>query len=77
MAVHLRAACVAPSPNSDRLGGFLCGYLVDGQFQVTVPREVYVLCATESVAFDGASPHRMRNLGCSPARAIWFTHGGT
>lgn len=54
--------------------GFEYGYVLEGEFEITVGFESFVVRAGESVGFDSAVPHLMRNPGDVPARGIWFVH---
>jgi DNA-binding XRE family transcriptional regulator/mannose-6-phosphate isomerase-like protein (cupin superfamily) len=50
------------------------GYLLEGELEVTVGFEVFVLRAREAIGFDSATPHLFRNRGSVPARGIWVVH---
>jgi len=50
------------------------GYLLEGELEVTVGFEVFILRAREAIGFDSAIPHLFRNRGSVPARGIWVVH---
>jgi transcriptional regulator with XRE-family HTH domain len=63
------------STNDDRMlqhAGSEFGYLLEGELEVTVGFDVFVLHSGEALGFDSAQPHLFRNLGDTPARGIWF-----
>jgi len=45
--------------------------LLEGQLQVTIAGESYLLEAGDSLSFKSHLPHRWDNIGESPARVIW------
>lgn len=47
------------------------GFIVEGQLEVTVDDEVYVLEEGDSIYFRSHLPHRMRRIGDTPCRSIW------
>jgi transcriptional regulator with XRE-family HTH domain len=55
--------------------GFEYGYVVSGALEVTVGNEVFVLREGESLGFDSAIPHQLRNIGAEDFHGIWFVHG--
>lgn len=62
------------STNDGRMlqhAGMEFGYLLEGELEVTVGFEVFVLRAGEALGFDPAQPHLFRNLSDTPARGIW------
>lgn len=62
------------STNDGRMlqhAGMEFGYLLEGELEVTVGFEVFVLRAGEALGFDPAQPHLFRNLSDQPARGIW------
>jgi transcriptional regulator with XRE-family HTH domain len=52
--------------------GYEYGYLLEGELEVTVGFDSFVLHAGDAVGFDSAVPHLFRNPGAIPARGIWF-----
>ncbi len=61
------------TPNGGMLrhGGYECGYLLEGELEITVGFESTVVHAGEAVGFDCSVPHLFRNPGTVPARGIW------
>ncbi len=57
-----------------RHDGYDYGYLFEGELQVTLGFEEFLLRAGEAIAFDSSIPHRFRNPGTTTARGIWFIH---
>jgi quercetin dioxygenase-like cupin family protein len=55
--------------------GFEYGYVISGVLEVTVGDEVFVLRDGESLGFDSAIPHLLRNIGSEDFHGIWFVHG--
>jgi len=55
--------------------GYEYGYVLSGEFEVTIGNEVFVLRAGESIGFDCSIPHVFRNIGDVPVEGIWFIHG--
>jgi transcriptional regulator with XRE-family HTH domain len=63
------------STNDDRMlqhAGSEYGFLLEGELEITVGFEVFLLHAGEALGFDSSQPHLFRNLGDTPARGIWF-----
>lgn len=54
--------------------GYEYGYLIEGQLEVTVGFDVFVLRAGESFGLDSSTPHLFKNTGDVPARGIWCVH---
>jgi transcriptional regulator with XRE-family HTH domain len=54
--------------------GFEYGYVIRGQLEVTIGDEVFVLKSGESLGFDSAIPHGLRNSGTDLFEGIWFLH---
>jgi transcriptional regulator with XRE-family HTH domain/mannose-6-phosphate isomerase-like protein (cupin superfamily) len=50
------------------------GILLEGELEVTLGFEVFVLHAGEAIGFDSTIPHLFRNPGTTPARGIWVMH---
>jgi quercetin dioxygenase-like cupin family protein/DNA-binding XRE family transcriptional regulator len=57
-----------------RHDGYDYGYLLEGELQVTLGFEDFLLHAGEAIGFDSSIPHRFKNPGTTPARGIWFVH---
>ena len=55
--------------------GYEYGYVIEGQFEVTVGGEVFIIKSGESIGFDSTIPHIFRNPGETPAVGIWLIHG--
>ena len=51
--------------------GIECGYILEGELQVTVGKEVYTLKAGDSISFCAESPHLKANRGLSRSVSIW------
>jgi transcriptional regulator with XRE-family HTH domain len=51
--------------------GFEYGYVLEGELEVTVGFETVRLAAGDSLGFDSAVPHLIRNVTDSTARGIW------
>ena len=68
------------STNDNRMlqhAGSEFGYLLEGELEITVGFEKFMLKAGESLGFDSAMPHLLSNLGDVPARGIWFVRHPT
>ena len=50
------------------------GILLEGELEVTLGFDVFVLHAGEAIGFDSTIPHLFRNPGTTPARGIWVMH---
>jgi transcriptional regulator with XRE-family HTH domain len=61
------------TPNGGMLrhGGYECGYLLEGELEITVGFESTIVRSGEAVGFDCSVPHLFRNPGTVPARGIW------
>ena len=55
--------------------GYEYGYVLAGEVEVEVGDEVFTLRAGESLGFDSAIPHVLRNVGTEMFEGIWFVHG--
>jgi hypothetical protein len=63
------------STNDDRMlqhAGSEFGFLLEGELEITVGFDVFMLHPGEALGFDSSQPHLFRNLGDVPARGIWF-----
>jgi transcriptional regulator with XRE-family HTH domain len=63
------------STNDNRMlqhAGSEFGYLLEGELEITVGFEVFILRAGEALGFDSATPHLLSNKTDRPARGIWF-----
>jgi transcriptional regulator with XRE-family HTH domain len=47
------------------------GFVLEGELEVTVDNEVYVLKEGDSISYRSHLPHRMRRIGDAPCRSIW------
>jgi transcriptional regulator with XRE-family HTH domain len=56
--------------------GYEYAYLVEGELQILVGFEGFVLKAGESMTLDSSMPHLFTNLGTGAARGIWCVHRG-
>jgi transcriptional regulator with XRE-family HTH domain len=62
------------STNSDRMlrhTGYECGYLLEGELEITAGFETVTMHAGDALGFDSSIPHLFRNRGTVPARGIW------
>jgi transcriptional regulator with XRE-family HTH domain len=48
------------------------GYLVEGELEVTVGFEVFIIRAGDAIGFDSSTPHLLTNKSDQPARGVWF-----
>jgi DNA-binding XRE family transcriptional regulator/mannose-6-phosphate isomerase-like protein (cupin superfamily) len=54
-----------------RHDGFECGYLLEGELEITVGFESSIIHRGEAIGFDSSTPHLLRNPGKVVARGIW------
>lgn len=54
--------------------GFEYGYVLEGELEITLGFEVFMLRAGDAVGLNSSIPHLLRNRGDVPARGIWFVH---
>jgi transcriptional regulator with XRE-family HTH domain len=54
-----------------RHAGFEYGWLLDGELEVIVGFDSFVLRAGDAIGFDSATPHLFRNHGTVDARGVW------
>ncbi len=47
------------------------GFVLEGQYEVTVGDEIYVLDEGDSISYPSHLPHKMRVVGDRPSRSIW------
>jgi len=47
------------------------GFVLEGELEVTVDDEVYVLKEGDSISFRSHLPHRMKRIGDAPCKSIW------
>ena len=47
------------------------GFVLEGELEVTVDDEVYVLREGDSISFRSHLPHRMKRIGEAPCKSIW------
>lgn len=55
--------------------GWEYGYVLEGEIAVTIGTETFHLRAGESLGFDSAIPHLLRNPGDTQFVGLWFVHG--
>ena len=55
--------------------GWEYGYVLEGELEVTIGDEVFHLRPGESLGFDSAIPHVLRNPGIVQFQGLWFVHG--
>jgi mannose-6-phosphate isomerase-like protein (cupin superfamily) len=63
------------STTDDRMlqhAGFECGFLLEGELEITIGFDTFTMRPGDSVGFDSAIPHIFRNLGEIPARGVWY-----
>lgn len=48
-----------------------CGYVIEGEMELTVAGKVYHLGAGSTFSFRSSLPHSYRNTGQSPVRIVW------
>ena len=48
------------------------GLILSGTLEVTVGFDTYELGPGDSVSFESSTPHRLRNVGAEPVRAVWY-----
>lgn len=65
-------ASSAERGESMRHSGREYSIVIEGTLHAQIGFETYVLNAGDSLAFDSTIPHRFRNEGSEPMRAIWF-----
>jgi transcriptional regulator with XRE-family HTH domain len=51
--------------------GSECGWLMEGELEITVGFEVFTLHAGEAIGFDSSTPHLLANKTDRVARGIW------
>jgi transcriptional regulator with XRE-family HTH domain len=82
-AVNFMKIAYAPGATSTAGGdlathdGYEYGYVLRGELEVTIGEEVFLLHEGESLGFDSAIPHVLRNPGPDGFEGIWFVHGRT
>lgn len=59
-----------------RHAGFEFGYLIEGELEITVGFEVFMLHAGEAIGFDSAVPHLLANKTDRVTRGIWCVRHG-
>jgi len=65
----------SPQDAYQRHAGHEWAYLVSGVLQVRIGFDEFVLESGDSISFDSTIPHRLENIGDTPAHAIWFVLG--
>jgi transcriptional regulator with XRE-family HTH domain/quercetin dioxygenase-like cupin family protein len=82
-AVNFMKITYAPGATSTAGGdlvsheGYEYGYVLEGQVEVTIGDDVFLLHEGESLGFDSAIPHVLRNPGTGQFQGLWFVHGTT
>lgn len=82
-AVNFMKIVYAPGKTSTTSGdlathdSYEYGYVLKGELEVTIGEEVFLLHEGESLGFDSAIPHVLRNPGPDMFEGIWFVHGRT
>ena len=65
------------STSDDRMlqhDGFEYGYVLEGEFEITLGFDVFTIRAGEAMGLNSSIPHLLRNRGTVPARGIWCVH---
>ena len=65
------------STSDDRMlqhDGFEYGYVLEGEFEITLGFDVFTIRAGEAMGLNSSVPHLLRNRGTVPARGIWCVH---
>lgn len=65
----------SPADAYQRHAGHEWAYVISGVLQVRIGFDEYVIEAGDSISIDSTVPHRLANLGDTPAHAIWFVLG--
>jgi transcriptional regulator with XRE-family HTH domain len=65
----------SPADAYQRHAGHEWAYVISGILEVRIGFETHVLEAGDSISFDSTTPHRLANIGDTPAHAIWFVLG--
>jgi transcriptional regulator with XRE-family HTH domain len=68
-------ACSSSDGTFMRHAGQELGYLLSGRLRVDVGFDSHELGPGDSISFPATTPHRLRNDGPEPARAIWCILG--
>lgn len=73
--MEVRHEVGAGDPETYRHRGREYGLVLEGRLQVEIGFAKYVLDPGWSVAFDSSTPHRVLNIGDTPAVAVWVVVG--
>jgi quercetin dioxygenase-like cupin family protein len=65
----------SPADAFQRHAGHEWAYVISGVLEVRSGFDVHVLEAGDSISLDSTIPHRLANIGDTPAHAIWFVLG--
>jgi transcriptional regulator with XRE-family HTH domain len=65
----------SPADAFQRHAGHEWAYVLSGVLEVKIGFESHVLEAGDSISFDSTVPHRLANIGDTPAHAVWFVLG--
>jgi transcriptional regulator with XRE-family HTH domain len=68
-------ACSSADGTFMRHAGQELGYLLSGRLKVDVGFDSHELGPGDSISFPATTPHRLRNDGPEPARAVWCILG--
>lgn len=68
-------ACSSADGTFMRHAGQELGYLLSGRLRVDVGFDSHELGPGDSISFPATTPHRLRNDGPEPARAVWCILG--
>jgi transcriptional regulator with XRE-family HTH domain len=68
-------ACSSADGTFMRHAGQELGYLLSGRLRVDVGFDSHALGPGDSISFPATTPHRLRNDGPEPARAVWCILG--
>jgi transcriptional regulator with XRE-family HTH domain len=67
---------IAPGGSSGsepwRRSGEKAGLVLEGRFELTIGRQVYVIEENDSFQFDSRQPHSFRNLSDGQTRVLWI-----
>ncbi len=71
---RLQVACSTEN-EYQRHPGHEWGFVLEGQLEVKIGFEEYILGSGDSGSFDSTVPHRLANADDVPVHAIWFVLG--
>lgn len=73
--IYAPGASSADTEELSQHAGYEYGFVTEGQLEVTVGDETFLLNQGESLGFDSSIPHVFRNPGPTEMQGIWFVHG--